>query len=371
MGGSFNPIHRGHIDMALRARDELCLDRVLLIPDSQPPHKRLQEGATAKQRLRMVELAAQGHSGLEASDIELLREGKSYTADTLTQLSGLYPNSELYFILGSDMLRTLHSWYCPQRIFELCTVLCITRSGQSGSEQQCKLSLERDFGARIILLEPVRELSSTQIRSCIESFEPIVPLVGEGVCRYIYSNGLYMPRDIASMIGTLRGTLPQKRFDHTVGVMMRAVELAARHGANAKQAFIAALLHDCAKHLSLDELMSLTGGTSEYAPVLHAPCGAIIARRDYGVKDEAVLRAIRLHTTGGDNMTVLDKIIYLADATEPQRDYEGVQELRKVESLDLAMTLALEQARCYIKSKGAEPLKVLSELFYTQEDTNG
>ena len=114
LGGSFHPIHNGHLDMARSARGALGLDEVILMVDRIPPHKELAQGATSQQRYTMVQLACAGEVGFVASDWELNQSGTSYTALTLTHLKEEHPQDQLYFIMGSDMLRSLTSWYHPE-----------------------------------------------------------------------------------------------------------------------------------------------------------------------------------------------------------------------------------------------------------------
>ena len=156
LGGSFHPIHNGHLDMARSAMNVLGLDRVLLMVDRIPPHKELAQGATSEQRYRMVQLACEGETGFEASDWELNQSGTSYTALTLTHLSEEHPQDELYFIIGSDMLRSLTSWYHPEIICEKARLVCICRAGQDGGEEEAAAQVKERFGADVALLQGFR-----------------------------------------------------------------------------------------------------------------------------------------------------------------------------------------------------------------------
>lgn len=124
-GGTFNPIHNGHLHIVEEFRRGLGLDRVLLIPTRVPPHKAAPDLASAGERFAMCRLAAQGKPWLELSDIEMRREGKSYTAETLEELSVLYPQDQFYLLMGEDMFLTLGRWYRPETIFSLASV-CTT-----------------------------------------------------------------------------------------------------------------------------------------------------------------------------------------------------------------------------------------------------
>ena len=133
-GGSFNPPHLGHIRAAQETRRRLRLDRVILIPDAVPPHKTLAAGSPdAKTRLALVRLAVEGCEGLEVSDIELRRDGPSYTVDTLRQLHTQYPQDELFLLMGTDMFLTFDQWRGPDAIAQMAALVCMYRSEKSGA----------------------------------------------------------------------------------------------------------------------------------------------------------------------------------------------------------------------------------------------
>lgn len=152
-----------------------------------------------------------------------------------------------------------------------------------------------------------------------------------------------------------------KRYKHSCGVAMMAKKLAQQYGVVAEQAYIAGILHDCGREYNISAMIEVASRQkiiiSPYdmvAPILlHAPIGAYLAETKYGIDDHAILQAIRLHTVGGANMTKLDKIIYLADMIEPSRDYPGVDELRKIATINLnkALLTAFDRALTYVISK--------------------
>ena len=160
----------------------------------------------------------------------------------------------------------------------------------------------------------------------------------------------------------VRSRLSDKRYEHTLNVRKMAVKLAKRHDADEDRAALAALLHDAAKEISKDEMRAIMKAHPEYAeggeerptPVWHGICAAILARTEWGVKDEAVLSAIACHTAGKPGMSKLDKILYLADMSSAERDWPGVNKLRKLErkDLDAAMLMALKQTNDFVLSQG-------------------
>ena len=171
----------------------------------------------------------------------------------------------------------------------------------------------------------------------------------------------------------VKGRLSEKRYQHTLNVKKMAVKLARRYGVNEEKAALAALLHDAAKEIPKEEMKAwmaqypqyAEGGESRPIPVWHGVCAAILARTEWGVTDEAVLSAIACHTAGKPGMTKLDKIVYLADMTSKERDWPGVNKLRKLEmkDLDAAMLAALKQTNDFVLSQG-KPLDPMSKAAY-------
>ena len=350
-GGSFNPVHNGHIALAKHAMDALSLDRVLFVVDRIPPHKTLAEGSTDAQRVEMLRLALADEPRFCVETLELEREGTSYTVDTLTQLHAREPNAEFYFLMGSDMLLSFDTWRKPEEISKLAALVCTVREGQSGGEEQKAIALREQFGARIILLEQVSPLSSTEIRNRILDARPITGLVPAAQEHYIYRNGCYEPQMLMPMYARLHNEISAHRMDHTAYVMQIAISFAERFGVDPTKARLAALLHDCAKGFSDARLLSYADTEPPILPVLHAPAGADYAHTVYGVDDDEVLNAIRLHTTGDAHMTDLEKVVYLADMVEPSRDYEGIDEIRNAGDLNTMMRLALLRSIWYIKER--------------------
>ena len=171
----------------------------------------------------------------------------------------------------------------------------------------------------------------------------------------------------------VRGRLSDKRYEHTINVKKMAVKLAKRYGADEEKAALAAILHDSAKEISKDEMreimrqypQSAEGGESRPTPVWHGICASILARTQWGVEDEAILSAIACHTAGKPGMSKLDKIVYLADMTSAERDWPGVNKLRKLElrDLDAAMLAAFKQTNDFVLSQG-KPLDPVSKAAY-------
>ena len=364
-GGTFNPPHLGHVTAARAAFELLKLDRLLLIPDRLPPHKALPAGSpTAEQRLEMTRLAGEQMGlgeNVQVLDLELRREGKSYTADTLRQIRQMYPGDELWLLMGTDMFLTLQTWHAPEEILSLAGIAAF---GRTEADTEELFSVQRDYlyrtypQARIFTLTipGVIDVSSTDLRAMLAHGKG-ASLLPPAVYGFILREGLYDTRaDLRHLsLGQLRPValsyLKHKRIPHVLGTEQEAIRLAERYGADVEKARVAALLHDCTKkldmeaqlalcehyHIQLDEL------ERQALKLLHAKTGAAIARDVFGVDDE-IYNAIWWHTTGHGGMTLLEKIIYLADYIEPSRDFPGVDKLRSVcyKDLDEGLLLGLE-----------------------------
>ena len=191
MGGSFNPIHCGHMNLARAALENALADEVLFLPTGNPPHKR--DGLADKNdRFAMVELALEGEARMKASREEGDRQGVIYTVDTLTRLHEAMPDAALYYLIGADTLLQLHTWRQPERVIRLCTFLLAMRPGESGQEVERQLAFWREKGADIVLLDAQQmDISSTELREkirCGQSLEGLVPAAVEA---YIREHGLY------------------------------------------------------------------------------------------------------------------------------------------------------------------------------------
>jgi nicotinate-nucleotide adenylyltransferase len=194
LGGSFNPIHNGHLAMAEAALRAHGLDRVIFVPAGRPPHKR-SDLAPAADRLEMVRLATRGREGVEASGIEIERPGTSYTVDTLEAFRALYPGAELYFIIGEDSVPELPGWREPARILALARIVAVNRPGPPATfKPEAFPGVPRDVIDRLekdrVRMTP-SPIESTRIREAVERGEPISAWVPGAVEAYIRRQGLY------------------------------------------------------------------------------------------------------------------------------------------------------------------------------------
>ncbi len=364
-GGTFNPPHLGHVTAARAVFELLKLDRLLVIPAGLPPHKDLPDHSpTPAQRLEMTRLAAEqmGLDGkVEVVDIELSRAGKSYTSDTLAELKERYPDDELWLLMGTDMFLTLQAWHAPEEILSLAGIAAF---GRTEADTEELFSVQRDYlyktypQARIFTLTipGVIDVSSTELRQKLAAGEGGA-LLPPAVYGYILRQGLYGTNadlkhlSISQLRPVALSYLKHKRIPHVLGTEQEAIRLAERYGADVEKARIAALLHDCTKKLDMESQLALCDHygiqLDELEQVslklLHSKTGAALARDVFGV-DEEIYKAIWWHTTGHADMTLLEKIIYLADYIEPSRDFPGVDKLRSVcyKDLNEGLLLGLE-----------------------------
>lgn len=332
-GGTFNPPHNGHVRLAKAAADELKLDKLLVIPSCIPPHKIAAKLADGQERLEMCRLAFGCDPRFEVSPMELERGSRSYTVETLRELKALYPDSELYFIVGSDMLESFDKWYLWQEILSL-SVLCAASREEGYSPDLSRFGKLAER-IKIITLDPL-EVSSTQIRNSAGEVSP--ELLDPKVAAYIREHGLY-DDGLNRYRELLRGKLNPRRLFHSECVSECAGVLAERYGASVEKARLAGLLHDVMKNAPANEQLALMPDITPLellnSKVWHQISGEAFLRQNGIVTDEEILGAVRWHTTGKAGMTLLEKIIYVADFISADRDYKDVEVVRRLAYISL------------------------------------
>ncbi len=194
LGGTFNPIHNGHIEMASQAAKEFGLEQILIMPNNIPAYKNNEEIVSAAHRYAMANLAAEAYPYMEASDLEIKREGITYTSDTLGILSEKYPDTRWYFIIGGDSLIHFDEWHEPGSILKLSALIVAVRDGISRDQIEFQIDMLKSKYkyAEILIMDKVPvNVSSTEIRQCIKSGKSISGMVPDSVIKYIMKNGLY------------------------------------------------------------------------------------------------------------------------------------------------------------------------------------
>lgn len=195
MGGTFDPIHIGHLLLAECAYEQFQLEKVLFLPSGNPPHKEKQNvGATDQERMEMVRLAIAGNPHFLLDDEEMGRKGFTYTSDTLKSLNARFPDIEFYFIIGADSLMTLDDWHEPEQICSRCTIAVAVRNQLSPDAVLKKMrEMEERYQARMLLLQtPDLEVSSSNLRALRESGRSIRYYVPDAVLAYICEHGIYV-----------------------------------------------------------------------------------------------------------------------------------------------------------------------------------
>lgn len=363
LGGTFDPFHRGHLMLAGTAYEQFSLDEVWIMPNGKPPHKKDTEQTAFELRCEMIALAVSGVPYLKLCEVERSAQTVHYTYETLEYFANAYPEDQFYFIIGADSLKDFPTWKKPETILMLCTLLvaCRDEAGIADLKKQISEMKQRFGGEYQILNSPKVAASSSEIRKQCAAGKDISAYVGNAVSDYIKKKGLYLHPvyDLKALQVQMQQVLSKDRFEHTLGVMYTAESLAMRYGADTASAAVAGLLHDCAKCIPNAEKLQLCqkygidiSASEEKNPsLLHAKLGSFLAKEWYGVEDADILNAIRWHTTGRPEMSLLDKIIYMADYIEPNRKKApNLKELRRLsfEDLDGALLMVLKSTLDYL-----------------------
>ena len=375
IGGTFDPIHNGHLYIARKAMEEFSLAKVIFMPTGISYMKQASSGA--QHRYEMTRLAIKDYEGFEISDLEVFRGGNTYTCETIAELKEIYPNDKLYFIIGTDTLFMMEKWKNYEYIFQNVTLIVADRQGENEGDQKEKAEfLKKEYGAKIKFLDAKKyNLSATLLRAAFKIKSPEYRIsidCPDGVIRYAQENHLYdgTPMKDTEILELLKLDLKPKRITHTLGVMDTAVRLAQIHGCDEKKARTAALLHDCAKYLSLEEKLKLcyefrypVSELERNNPeLLHAKAGAALANKKYGFDDSEIEDAVYYHTTGKPEMSVLTQIIFISDYIEPGRNHSPkLNDFRRIAESDLDKCTAciLEETLLYLESRPNNKIKAV------------
>ena len=363
-GGSYDPVHLGHIWTARSVCRELELDKLFMVVAADPPHKPNGKRLPGSLRYRMLDSVLKNEESIFPSDVELKREGKSYTVDTVSLYKDRYRGAELYLIVGGDMLESFHTWREPAKILSMCTLVAVTRPDEQRDMRAIADNVESTLGGRVLLSDYVGPLiSSTEVRRRMYEAIPVGTMVAMNTELFMYENALYMPQELRDIRSRLAERLKRKRLNHTMLTACEAVKLAANYGVDTQKARLAAILHDCIKLPNKDLIAycdsnhyDITEEERQNPYLIHSRLGAVIANEEFGVTDPEVLSAIMNHTLGRVGMTMLDKIIYVADKIEPSREYGGIDDIRDLayEDIDKAMLLVMEHSARYTLASGRD-----------------
>ena len=411
LGGTFNPVHNGHLYIAAEAYRQLQLDEVWVMPDGIPPHKDLEGSVTRFERSAMCQAAVRSIPYMRVIDNEIKTDGKSYSYQTLTRLKKEHPDDKLYFIIGEDSLDKFSSWVHPEIIARAGTLVVAVRHDDDVTYDAASVIrvLKERFDAEIRLLSTdYMDISSSEIRELLTSDDAyhrnadrLKIVLPAAVLKYIRDHRLYgfmkgnvmspkediAPSDFPKLKSDIEKKLVKKlkpsRYTHTIGVAYTAASLAMAHGFPMDVAFIAGLLHDCAKYMSPNELhdfclkknIPISQAEEKSPQLLHAKAGAYLAENEYGIKDPEILHAITVHTTGMPGMSLLDEILFTADYIEPNRDKaKRLTEIRQCAFKDfhLAILMILSDTIDYLKQTGKDIDETTYKTYeYYKENSNG
>lgn len=358
-GGSFDPPHSGHVEVARAVMEELSPDILMIVPCLTMHGKssgHLSDYADI--RLALCREAFGNIEGATVSDTEIKRGAPSYTADTLKELREAYPGAGLVLVTGEDKLQSIESWKDSGYILENCTLAVASRENTAH---------KTDSVSGVVYLDNRRiEVSSESVRELLKKGEKPEALPGN-VYSLIIKNRWY---DAVPDLDWLRERSysyhKAKRIPHVAGCEKTALELAEKYGCDCRKAATAAILHDITKKLDYNAQLILC---SKYDIIcddieksndklLHAKTGAYFSKDLFGIEDD-VFSAIFWHTTGKPEMSLLEKVIYIADYIEPTRSFPGVDSLRRAAYTDIdeAMALGLKMSLEDIISRGVVPHK--------------
>jgi len=376
-GGTFDPIHNAHIKIAEIALSQFALDKVIFMPSGNSYMK--SDVTPSIHRFNMLKLAIEGMDKFEISDLEIKRAGYTYTKDTVAYFKEHFPNDELYFLIGTDTLHMLDKWYMFEYLFEN-LIFIVADRGDANSVFKADVYKSK-YGADIRFMDnDVIDISSTEIRDefankTYEEFDN--KYFDKKVFEYIKENHLYKELTDPEMIMLLSKDLKESRLMHTFGVIDTASTLAKAYQADIKKCEKAALLHDCAKYMPLDEMIAICERNfveisdleKKKDSLLHAKAGACLAYEKYGIKDKEILDAIKYHTTGRPDMSLIEKIIFVSDYIEPGRNFsEKLPMYRMIAMADINLVCMniLKDTLDYLESINAEidPLTKETYAFY-------
>lgn len=341
-GGAFDPPHLGHAVALSAFCRAVRPDRTFVIPTGEAPHKTITHEAEPCDRLAMARLAFEGVSeSVVVSDTEISSPEISYTYRTLENLRGQYPEAEFFLFIGTDQFLAFETWRSVDQILRECTVCVMERYDGDSRIAEKKAELEREFGGRFLILEEKAYIiSSTEIRSQLKE-KGYSDSLTDPVNDYIAIRGLYRAKDEKrnAVLQRLTKSLSPERLAHVLSVERETDRFCRWLGIEKKESEelrLAALLHDLTKENSPEEEDRIRQSYGvlpdrddlRCKAALHGLSASLIAEHEFSLSENAV-SAIRYHTTGRAEMSTAEKILYLADFTEPTRRHEICRQIRE------------------------------------------
>lgn len=349
-GGTFDPVHKGHINILNSAAENGFFDKILVIPSAVPPKKSNLSVSIASYRYEMVRISLINYNfkiPVILSDIEIKRRKKSYTLDTVKEIKKSYNDEcNVFIICGSDLLFEIESWHKPIELLNNAGLFVAIRPGHEGEELDKKIKyLKNKYFVDIKIFQTSKiNISSKQLREMFyngknEFLEFMDPNVSKWVIQnaiynadYDYSKLIFAEqlRKLSDYEAKLREYIKEDRLIHSLNTMRESIRLAKLNNLNIYKCAVAGLLHDCAKNQKNN--ISLPDTPKE---ILHSYAGSEYAKKIFKIEDEDILQAIKYHTTCRKNASDMEKLIFVADKIEPARKFTGINEIRKVAYKDL------------------------------------
>lgn len=325
-GGTFDPVHNEHVKLAKGAIRELSPDKLIIMPSFVPPHK-AKATTSPLHRYNMARLAFGFDDKIEVSDYEITRGGNSYSYLTIEHLREVYPDAEILFLIGGDSFYDFDKWVKPEIIASKASITVVSRGEFTEKLMARNVEFERLYGYKAKILSFTGDITSSTYVRYLLMLGVSSDEIPASVAEYIAEHGLYGGGEIFSYV---KARLTEKRRRHTAGVIECALELNKQLGLDREKVILSCALHDVAKYLKEEDFPGFKREDGMPSSVIHAFLGEYVAKEVLGVTDEDVLTAIRYHTTGRPNMTDLEKLVYVADLLERNRNYPGVDKLRRL-----------------------------------------
>lgn len=355
-GGSFSPIHNGHLQIAEDCLIEMGLDKIIFLPNSKPPHKNV-EKFSFENRAEMLKLAIEDNEKFEISLVEEDFLKTHYSYNTMKE-NFCNDKDKFYFIMGDDEFLNISSWYEYEKFLEITSVIVFLRKYNLDFILDKNKDLIEKYDINIVK-NSVISISSTDIRNRMNEKKSIKYLIPKKVYKYIYEDLNYF--DINKIKKDLKEKLSKNRYEHSLRVADYCKRLAVIYKVDENRAYLSGLVHDCAKNLEefymlnkrLNSDIIFDTEERDNENLKHAPIGAVVCKDLYGIFDEEILSAVRYHTTAKENMTLLEKILFISDKIEPDRKYDTVDELRRLADFDIdrAIVKFLNDSFEYLEKK--------------------
>lgn len=370
-GGSFDPVHVEHTNILKAAVRELCADKVIVVPTKNPPHKSASK-TPFSDRAEMARIAfSQVSANVIVDDIENRNDGVNYSFDNLPVLEKKY--GKFVYVIGGDSLLALESWHEPEFIVRNFEIAVFDREGYQSAKDKAA-ELNEKWNGKIRILEHVgKEVDSHTIRDRL-MLKADVSGLDENVERYIKSRNLYS--EFFPYVDKAATYLDAKRLVHSKNTALVALSLNRNFcpKIDEDKVLLAGLLHDVGKMYDKTELPNNIKNAipkdSIGTPVQHQFVSAEIVKNDFHISDENVLNAIRFHTTGRENMSQFEKLIYVSDLISYERNFQGVESLRKAvyNDFEKGFITCLTYSRDYVVETGREvyPLTDKAISFYKE-----